>query len=67
MAVGRQRAFTVASVAGSTAALAGLGVAGAAGWGAEAALGVYSGLLCVQYGAMLVWFRKLALPKFAAR
>ena len=34
---------------------------------AEAALGVYSGLVCVQYGALLVWFRKLALPKFAAR
>jgi O-antigen/teichoic acid export membrane protein len=67
MAVGRQRAFTAASVAGSTAALAGLAGAGAAGLGAEVALGVYSGLLCVQYGALLVWFRNLALPKSAPR
>lgn len=63
MATGHQRAFTVASVGGSTAALAGLAAAGAAGWGAEAALGVYSALLCVQYGSLLFWFRKLALKK----
>gem|GEM_PF-6483128 len=67
MAVGRQRTFTVASVGGSGLALAGLAVAGAAGLRAEAALGVYSGLLCVQYVALLVWFRKLAFTASASR
>ena len=59
-AVGRQRTFTVVSLLGQTAALSGLAAAAFLGSTAPGALAVYTGLLCLHYTGLLVWFLRLA-------
>jgi hypothetical protein len=59
-AVGRQRTFTLVSLLGQTAALTGLAAAAFLGSTASGALAVYTGLLCLHYTGLLVWFLRLA-------